>query len=113
MFSMWLVQNGIANLLSVPYLEQQGCQITYGTNTFWAVSFPNGLKLKFKKDTGVCERFPYVNLENLEEHVISDRMSGTPKLDDRSGLHKNLASKLFSKIKAVRDTPKEKAFVFV
>ncbi len=70
MFSMWLVKNGIVNFLSVLCLEREGCQITYGTNTLWVVSFPNGLKLKFKKDTGICEGFSYVDLENLEEHVI-------------------------------------------
>ena len=33
MFSMWLVQNSIANLLSVPCLEHKECKITYNTNT--------------------------------------------------------------------------------
>ena len=70
------------------------------------MSCPNGLKLKFKKDTDICEGFPYVDLENLKEHVMSDRRSGTPKSDGRSGLHKNLASKLLVKIKSVRDTLK-------
>ncbi len=79
----------------------------------WVVSCPNRLKLKFKKDTCVCEGFPYVDLENLEEHVISDHMIGTPEPDGRSGSHKNLASKLLGKIKAVRDTPKGKAFIFI
>ncbi len=69
--------------------------------------------MKFKKDTCICEGFPYVDLENLEEHVISDSRSGTPKSDGRSGSHKNLASKLLGKIKTIRDTPKEKAFVFI
>ncbi len=57
MFSMWLVRNGIANLLSVPCLEREGCEITYGTNTSWIINCPNGIKLKFKKDTCVCEGF--------------------------------------------------------
>ncbi len=45
--------------------------------------------------------------------MISDCRSGTPESDGRSGLHKNLASKLLGKIKLVRDTPKQKAFVFI
>ncbi len=59
MFSMWLVRNGIANLLSVPCLEREGCEITYGTNTSWIMNCPNGIKLKFKKGTGICEVFLY------------------------------------------------------
>ena len=113
MFSMWLVRNGIANLLSVPCLEREGCQITYDTNASWVVRCPNGLTLQFKKDTGVCEGFPYVDLENLKEHVISDSRSGTPTSDGRSVPHKNLASNLIQKIKAVRNSTKEKAFVFI
>ena len=77
------------------------------------MSCPNGLKLKFKKDVVICEGFPYVDLENLEEHVISDRRRGTPKSDGKSSSHKNLALKLLGKIKSVRDTPKQKAFVFI
>ncbi len=48
--------------------------------------------MKFKKDTDICEGFPYVDLENLEEHVILDSRSGTPKPDGRSGSHKSIAS---------------------
>ena len=33
MFCMWLVRNGIANLLSIPCLERDGYQVTYDTNT--------------------------------------------------------------------------------
>ena len=69
--------------------------------------------MKFKKDTGICEGFPYVNLENLEEHVMSNCRSGTPEPDGRSGSHNNLASKLLGKTKLVRDTPKQKAFILI
>ena len=104
MFSMWLVRNGIANLLSVPCLEREGCQITYDTKTAWIVSCPNGLKLKFKKDTGVCEGFPYVDLENLQEHVLSDR---------RSGSCKKYVSNLHGKINKIKEAPKQKALIFI
>ena len=33
MFCMWLVRNGIANLLSIPYLERDGYQVSYDTKT--------------------------------------------------------------------------------
>ncbi len=45
--------------------------------------------------------------------MILDSRGNTPKPDGSSGLHKNLASKLLGKIKAVRYTPKQKAFVFI
>ncbi len=52
-------------------------------------------------------------MDNLKEHVISDDRSGTPKPGGRSGSQNSLASKLLGKIKTIRDTPKEKAFVFI
>ena len=33
LFNMWLVNNGIANLLSVPQLERDGFVLTYDTCT--------------------------------------------------------------------------------
>ena len=38
MFCMWLVRNGLANLLSIPCLEHDRYQVTYDTNTCWQVN---------------------------------------------------------------------------
>jgi len=103
MFCMWLVQHGIANLLSIPCLERDGYQVSYDTKTCWLVKCPNGLTLKFKKDVGVCEGFPYIDLENLEEHVTSD---------SRSVSGKSMKKKLIKKLKALSETPKVKALAF-
>ncbi len=43
------------------------------------VQCPDGMVLKFYKDTGVCAGFPYIDLENLEEHVIKSPGTETPQ----------------------------------
>ncbi len=65
-FCMWLVRNGIANLLSIPCLECNRYQVTYDTNTCWLVNCLNGLTLKFKKDVGICEGFHYITWKTLK-----------------------------------------------
>ncbi len=65
MFNMWLVKNGISNLLSVACLERYGFHITYDTYGEWLVTCPDGGVLQFKRDVGVCKGFPYVNLANI------------------------------------------------
>ena len=59
MFNMWLVKNGIANLLSVNCLERDGFRVTSDSLGDWLVTSPDSGVLKFKSDTGVCEGFPY------------------------------------------------------
>ena len=65
MFNMWLVQTGIANLLSLPSLERDGFCVSYNTLTSWMVQCPDGTVLKFHKDTGVCAGLPYIDLKKL------------------------------------------------
>ena len=104
MFCMWLVRNGIANLLSIPCLEHDRYQVTYDTNMCWIVKCPNDLTLKFKKDVGACEGFPYIDLENLKEYVTSDGRSVTGH---------NMKKKLIKKLKLLSETPKIKADTFI
>ena len=52
-FHMWLVESGIANLLSVPQLEADGFKVGY-SNNLWTVTTPEGHVIPFKKDTGKC-----------------------------------------------------------
>ena len=70
MFCMWLVCSGIANLLSLPTLERDGYVCSYKTNSLWIVECPDGTILKFKRDQGLCEGFPYIDMENLQDHVF-------------------------------------------
>ena len=50
---MWLVESGIANLLSVPQLEADGFKVDYSNNLLM-VTTPEGHVIPFKKDTGKC-----------------------------------------------------------
>ena len=104
MFNVWLVEHGIANLLSIPTLERDGHKVTYDSWDAWQVHTPDGLILTFKKDEGVCEGFPYINLENLQDHV----KSAMGILSDHL-----LKTKLLGMAKSIRDKPKEKACVLI
>ena len=102
MFYVWLVEHGIANLLSIPTLEQDGHKVTYDTKAAWKLYTPSGLILTFKNNEGVCEGFPYIDLENLQDHV----KCATGVLSDQS-----LKIKLLGMVTFNRDKPKKKACV--
>ena len=77
---MWLVRQGIANLLSLPQLEVDGYRATYDTDTGWKLYCPDGpdgthvgrTVLVLKHDEGVCRGFLYLDLTKLEEKEPSD-----------------------------------------
>ena len=52
-FKMWLNRNGIANLLSIPQLEEDGYVIDYNTRRDGVVTTPQGKSIVFKRDTGL------------------------------------------------------------
>ena len=60
-----LVESGIANLLSVPQLEANVFKVDYSKN-IWTVTTPEGHVIPFKKDTGKCCGFPYIEMGSLE-----------------------------------------------
>ena len=62
---MWLVESGIVNLLSVPQLEADGFKVGY-SNGLWTVTTPEGHVIPFKKDTGKCRGFPYIEMGSLD-----------------------------------------------
>ena len=62
LWEFWLNKKGIVNLLSVPQLEKDGFVIDYNTNRDWVVTTPTGEKILFKKDTGLCEGMPYIDM---------------------------------------------------
>ena len=53
---------GIANLLSIPQLEEEGYVVDYNTERNWVVTSPKGNKITFKKGTGMYHGMPYINL---------------------------------------------------
>jgi hypothetical protein len=65
-FEMWINTDGIANLLSVPQLERDGFSIDYNTKRNWVLTTPEGQEIVFKRDTGVAEGMPYIDMR--EQH---------------------------------------------
>ena len=72
-FHMWLNENGIVNLISIPMLEASGYVVSTHTMNQWEVITSGGDTIHFKQDTGVCAGMPYINLykENIGFAIIS------------------------------------------
>ena len=71
LWSFWLNEKGIVNLLSIPQLEKDGHTIDYNTKRDWVVAMPSGKCLLFKSDTGLYTGVPYLDLcENHEALVL-------------------------------------------
>ena len=66
-FEVWLNKKGIANLLSIPTLEDAGYLVSTHTNAEWVVTTPKGKKITFERDTGVCTGMPFIDLRKTEE----------------------------------------------
>ena len=50
---MWLNQNGTANILNIPQLEEEGYYGTYKNLGYWIVHSSNGIQVKFSRDVFV------------------------------------------------------------
>ena len=57
-FHVWLNEKGIANLISIPELEECGYKVETHTDRDWVVTSPQGRRITFKRDTGVCNHMP-------------------------------------------------------
>ena len=66
-FKLWLNERSIANLLSIPMLEDAGYIVSTHAKGDWVVTTPKGKKTIFKRDTGVCKGMPYINLREHKE----------------------------------------------
>ena len=58
------------NLLSIPQLEEDGYVIDYNTKRDWIVTTPQGDEIRFKRDTGLCNRMLYIDLRESRAGVI-------------------------------------------
>ena len=58
------------NLLSITQLEKDGYNIDYNTKRDWVVTTPEGKCLLFKKDTGMCEGMPYLDVRDNHEALV-------------------------------------------
>ena len=65
----WLNDTGIANLLSIPQLEKAGWIIDYHTGGVWTAESPEGMILTFKKDKGLCDGMPYLDLSRPQDYI--------------------------------------------
>ena len=70
-FEVWLNEQGIANLLSLPALEDAGYKVETHTDRDWVVTSPQGRRTVFKRDTGVCNRMPYIDLREQGEEGLA------------------------------------------
>ena len=67
---MWLNEQGIVNLLSIPMLEEAGYKVTTHTDGKWTVIIPRGEVIVFTRDTGMCNRMPYIDLREYAEDLV-------------------------------------------
>ena len=44
-FHMWVNENGMVNLISIPCLEEDGYNISYDTKKEWVVTTPKGTRI--------------------------------------------------------------------
>jgi hypothetical protein len=65
LFDLWLLCNGITNLLSLPQLEADGFTVSYHTGGNWIITTPQGKEITFhRKENGVCCGFPYTDIHS-------------------------------------------------
>ena len=70
-WQFYLQEQGIANLLSIPQLEDEGCKVRYSTDDEWVVTLPDGKDIVFKRDSGVCHNMPYIDIQSYGEEAIT------------------------------------------
>ena len=59
---VWLNEQGVANLISIPMPEADGYTVSTDSNGEWKVVTPGGDTIPFKQDKGLCVGMPYINL---------------------------------------------------
>ena len=69
MFEFWLNKHGIANLLSIPQLEEDGFTVNK-TNTEWVIIILKGERIVFKLGVGLCKGMLYIDLRESNGFVM-------------------------------------------
>ena len=67
---VWLNENGIANLISIPKLEADGYVVKTNTNGEWQVVTPEGETIPFQRDKGMCVGMPYIDLRYFKQGLV-------------------------------------------
>ena len=65
-FHVWLVESGISNLLRITHPKVDGFTIYYNTKLDWVVTTPEGERIVFKKYTGKCKGFKFIDMGSQE-----------------------------------------------
>jgi hypothetical protein len=65
LFELWLMRNGIANLLSLPQLEADGFTVSYHTGGNWIITTPHDKEITFhREESDVYRGFLYINMQS-------------------------------------------------
>ena len=67
---VWLNENSIANLISIPKLEAYGYVVKTNTKGEWQFVTPEGGTIPFKCDKGMCVGMPYINLREFNQGLV-------------------------------------------
>ena len=67
-------------------LEAAGYLVSTHTHGVWVVTSPKGEKIIFKRDTGVCNRMPYIDLRDNQEgfsmiEMVCNNFDGATKME--------------------------------
>ena len=74
---VWPNKNEIANLISIPMLEVDWCEVYAETKGEWVVQTLAGEKIVFKRDTVVCRGTPYIDLhEHMDGFALIETIEG-------------------------------------
>ena len=64
---VWLNEQGVTNLISIPMLEKDGYSVSKTTTGEWKVVTPAGDTIPFKRDKGLTVGMPYIDLREHQE----------------------------------------------
>jgi hypothetical protein len=85
LFVVWLVRNGIANLLSLPQLEADGFTVRYHTGGNCIVTTPPGEKITFlQEENSICCRFPHIDIQSIDAVTMIQMSASITKATPRA-----------------------------
>ena len=67
---MWLNENSIANLISIPKLEADGYVIKTDTKGDWQVVTTEGETIPSQRDKVMCVGIPYIDLREFKQGLV-------------------------------------------
>ena len=67
---VWLNENGISNLISIPKLEVDSYVVRTDTKGEWQVVIPEGETIPFKCNKVMCVGMPYIDLRDFKQGLL-------------------------------------------